>query len=272
MPASRSRRRAVAGAVALALVITVLAASGGVVSGLKGASRVVVAPFAWFLSEIAHPVTDIVGGVLDYSSVVDQNRQLREELALQSEQADEDASLQNQIAQISAAQHLPYVGGLSAVVAEVTVNSPTNFSATFAIDKGRSNGVLAGMPVVGAGGLLGRVLSVSNTSATVLLITDPASIVGATFGRGRINVLLSGHGVNNDIAVSNVAVTAPLAPGTLFVTNSLRGGVFPPGIPVARVLTTTLTPGSSTYNLSLAPTADLHDLYYVDVLLWEPST
>jgi rod shape-determining protein MreC len=272
VPASRPRRRAVAGAVVLALVITVLVASGGVFSGLKAGGRVITAPFAWVLDEIAHPIADVVGGVLNYSSVVAQNRQLREELALQSEQANEDSTLQNQIAQISATEHLPYVGGLSAVVAEVTVNSPTNFSATFTINKGRDSGVLSGMPVVGGGGLIGRVVATSDTSATVLLITDPTSIVGATFGRGRIDLLLSGHGVNNDLGVSNVAVSAPLAPGTLFVTNSLRGGIFPPGIPVARVQSVTYTPGSFTYNMSFTPTADLHNLYYVDVLQWEPST
>lgn len=272
MAAPRPRRRLFAAALALAVIITVLAASGGVVSGLKSAGRVLVAPFAWILGEVAHPIADVVGGVLDYSSVVAQNRQLRAELALQSEQAAEDESLQNQIAQMSAAQHLPYASGISAVVAEVTVNSPTNFSATFTIDKGHSSGVLAGMPVVGAGGLIGRVTAANDTSATVTLITDPSSIVGATFGRGRIDVLLSGHGVNNDLAVSNVPVASPLAPGTLFVTDALRGGIFPPGLPVARVNAVTLTPGSSTYNMSLTPAADLHDLYYVDVLLWEPTS
>jgi len=33
-----------------------------------------------------------------------------------------------------------------------------------------------------------------------------------------------------------------------------------------------LTPGAATYNLSLHPLADLRNLFYLDVVLWEPST
>jgi cell shape-determining protein MreC len=41
---------------------------------------------------------------------------------------------------------------------------------------------------------------------------------------------------------------------------------------VAKVSKVTLTPGAATYNLSLHPLADLRDLEYLDVVLWEPST
>jgi cell shape-determining protein MreC len=43
------------------------------------------------------------------------------------------------------------------------------------------------------------------------------------------------------------------------------------GLPVAKVTAVTLTPGASTYNLSLQPAADLRHLSYLDVVLWEPA-
>ena len=55
-------------------------------------------------------------------------------------------------------------------------------------------------------------------------------------------------------------------------TDGLDGGLFPPGLPVANVSKVTLTPGAATYNLTLRPTADLRNLLYLDVVLWEPST
>ena len=60
--------------------------------------------------------------------------------------------------------------------------------------------------------------------------------------------------------------------GSLLSTDGLQGGLFPPGIPVGRVTKLLVNPGSSTYAVSLKATADLNNLAYVDVVLWEPST
>ncbi len=260
------------GAVVAATVITILIASGGVTSGIRSVGRVVVAPFAWTFSEIARPIADIFGGAVNYSSVVQQNHQLRQELALRSQQANQSAALEQQLQDIATTQHLTYIGNLDSVVAQVTTNSPTNFSASFTIAKGSLDGVLAGMPVVGNGGLIGHVVSTSAHTATVLMITDQTSIVGCTFGNGRTDVLIYGRGVNSPLAAGNVAATSPISPGTIFSTSGLEGGSFPPGLPVARARSVTITPGSNTYDLTLAPAANLSNLSYVSVLLWEPST
>lgn len=272
MAAPRTRRRILAGAVALLAVVTILLATGGVGSGLRAIGRGITAPFVYVFNEIAHPIADLFGGVVNYSSVLQQNKELRAALALANEQAVENEAAQSELAQVSAAQHLPFAPAIARTVAQVTADSPTNFSATITIDKGTSSGVLVGMPVVGAGGLLGRVIAVSSSGATVQLVTDPTSIVGVTFGRGTIDTLVYGRGVNSDLTASAVPSATPLAPGTLLYTSGLRGGEYPPGLPVARIETVALTPGSSDYNLALNPTADFSNLSYVDVLLWEPST
>jgi rod shape-determining protein MreC len=84
--------------------------------------------------------------------------------------------------------------------------------------------------------------------------------------------VVSGRGVNNGLFATSVPLSTSLTPGTLLATDGLDGGLFPTGLPVARVSTVTLTPGAATYNLTLRPTADLRHLSYVDVVLWEPST
>jgi rod shape-determining protein MreC len=69
-----------------------------------------------------------------------------------------------------------------------------------------------------------------------------------------------------------VPLTTSISAGTILSTDGLAGGLFPPGLPVARVSQVKLTPGAATYNVSLEPVADLRHLLYVDVVLWEPST
>jgi cell shape-determining protein MreC len=62
-----------------------------------------------------------------------------------------------------------------------------------------------------------------------------------------------------------------VAPGTKLSTDGLNGALYPPGLPVASVKTVTLTPGAATYNLTLQPAANLRQLSYLDVVIWEPA-
>ena len=129
-----------------------------------------------------------------------------------------------------------------------------------------------GMPVVSDGGLVGRIIATSTHSSTLRLLTDTGSVVGATFGDGQTTVLVSGQGLNNPLNVSGIPDSASVGVGSLLSTNGLQGGLFPPGLPVGRVTKLIVNPGASTYSVSLTPTANLNNLAYVDVVLWEPST
>ena len=253
MASDRSRRRLVVTGVVGTLIVVTVYVAGGVVAGVKSAARAVVFPFAWATDFVAHPIGNMVAGMLDYSDLVAQNQQLREELGQATLKADENATAAAQLRLMNQALHVPWVGSLGTLVAQVTTDSPTNFAATVTISKGKDEGVMDGMPVVADGGLVGRVIAVSSNTATVRLLSDTGSVVEATFANGSTSVLISGE-------------------GSLLSTDGLQGGLFPPGIPVGRVTKLLVNPGSSTYAVSLKATADLNNLAYVDVVLWEPST
>ena len=61
----------------------------------------------------------------------------------------------------------------------------SDFAATIGISVGRDDGVQLNMPVVGAGGLVGQVVQANHHTATVRLITDGQSSVGARYGGER---------------------------------------------------------------------------------------
>lgn len=254
------------------LIIITVYVTGGVVAGAKSAAHAVVFPFSWAADFVARPVGHMVAGMVNYSDIQAQNKQLRYLLAQATLRADENASAAQQLRQLTQALHVPVASSLGTVIAQVTVISPTNFSATVTIDKGQDEGVMDGMPVVADGGLAGRVIAASAHSSLVRLLTDTGSVVGATFASGQTSVLISGQGLNNPLNVTQIPVTASLGVGSLLSTNGLQGGLFPPGLPVGRVTKLLINPGASSYSVSLAPTANLNNLAYVDVVLWEPST
>ena len=243
----------------------------GVGSAHRGAN-IAVTPFSWSINEVARPLGHLFAGAVNYSDVVAQNQKLRYELGQARLQASEQWALERQLGQVSTELNVPFVGGLSTVAAQVTTLSPTSFAATVDISKGRDDGVLAGMPVVANGGLVGVIVSTTPHGATVRLISDVKSSVGVTFGHGTASVIITGRGVNNGLGATSVPLTTTLRTHTLLSTDGLEGGLFPPGLPVARVSAITLTPGAASYDVDVQPTADLRHLLYVDVVLWEPST
>ena len=272
MASNRPRRRLWTAAVVATLLVTLLYLTGGVVSGLRSAANAVVAPFAWTVNLVARPIGHFFAGAIDYSDVVAQNARLRYQLGRAEQRANQAWALERQLGQITSSLNLPSVGTLATVAAQVTSVAPTSFAATVVISKGRADGVLSGMPVVANGGLIGSVIATTSHSATVRLITDTASQVGVTWGQGTSSLVIAGRGVNNALGATSVPLTTGLKPGTVLSTDGLQGGLFPPGLPVASVSAVNLTPGAATYDLVVEPSADLSHLFYVDVVLWEPST
>ncbi len=244
----------------------------GIVSGLRSAANLVVTPFSWSINVIARPIGHLFAGAINYSDVVAQNQKLRYQLGQAQLRINEGWAFDRQMHQLTTQLNVPFVGSLPVVAAQVTTVSPTNFAATVDISKGRDDGVLVGMPVVANGGLVGSVISTTPRGATVRLINDVNSSIGVTFPGSSTSMVVSGRGVNNGLGASAVSLTTTLKPGTILTTDGLRGGIYPVGLPVAKVLTVNLTPGASTYAMTLQPTADLRGLFYVDVVLWEPST
>jgi rod shape-determining protein MreC len=267
----RSRRRTWTLSLAALATLLVLYLTTGVSSGLRSGANIVVSPFSWAVNLVARPIGHLLAGTVNYSDVVAQNQKLRYELGKANERANETWAYTRLLEQMTTNLDLPFVGSLPTVAAQVSALSPTNFAATFTIAKGSDSGIMAGMPVVANGGLVGRVIATTSNTSTVRLITDTASLVGVTFGSGKTSLIVSGRGLNNGLAATSVPLGTSISPGTRLSTNGLNGGLYPAGLPVATVKTVTLTPGAATYNLTLKPAANLHYLSYVDVVIWEPA-
>jgi rod shape-determining protein MreC len=246
--------------------------AGGVVNGVRGVAGGVLRPFSWAVNLIAQPIGHIFAGAVNYSDLVSQNQQLRVALGQAQMSASENAAATQTLAELDAQLHLPFVGTTPSLVAQVVSVSPTNFAATVTISKGSADGLLPGMPVVANGGVVGRVIATTAHGSTVQLVTDANSTISVTFGHQQTTALLSGRGVNDPLSVTAIPITTALNVGETLYTSALSGGTMPGDLPVAKVQSIAVTPGSSTYSAVVSPVADLQHLSFVDVLLWEPST
>ncbi|MER3398062.1 MAG: rod shape-determining protein MreC [Chloroflexota bacterium] len=122
-------------------------------------------------------------------------------------------------------------------LADVIGREPAPFVEAVIVNKGSQDGIEPGMVVVGAAGLLGKVVKVSAGTARVLLLTDPSSAVAARIQRSdarEITGLVVGQGQGR-LLMRYIAQGEPLQVGDQVVTSGL-GETFPKGLAIGRVV------------------------------------
>ena len=101
------------------------------------------------------------------------------------------------------------------------------------LNKGSKDGVEVGSPVIGPGGLLGRVTNISLFTSSVTLLTSPESKVGVWVDRIQTNGLLLGLGENYPTLILYSKDT-DIKVGD-FVSSSPASTLLPPNIPIGIV-------------------------------------
>jgi rod shape-determining protein MreC len=258
-----------------AVTIITLDARGGlhvVTSGVRSVAADAFSPIRSGVNAVVEPIGSFLAGSVHYGAVREQNQKLQSEIDQLKMQDRSAADQAEALRQLSALLHLPFVGNLQTVPAQVTDFGTSDFAATIDINVGRSDGVQLSMPVVGNGGLVGQVVKVSHHTATVRLITDGQSEVGTRYGPAPGSLaVLGGTGAGKPLSADLVPSNTPLTNGEVFTTSGLQGALFPAGIPVARVVSSHTGDTATQESVSLQPEADLAHLRYVSVILWGPS-
>ena len=103
------------------------------------------------------------------------------------------------------------------------------------IDKGGEDGIVVGMPVESARGLVGQVFRTTANSAQVVLITDNASSIPARLGSSRATGLLRGGGLGGSVSIDWIDLQYEIAVGEVVLTSGL-GGKFPQDMVIGRVI------------------------------------
>ena len=118
--------------------------------------------------------------------------------------------------------------------AEVLYAARDPFSRKVVIDRGSQQGVRAGQPVVDDRGLVGQVTRAYPWLAEVTLVTDKGQFVPVQNVRNGLRAVLSGTGSDGALELRFIPVRADFQDGDELVTSGIDG-VYPPGLPVARV-------------------------------------
>ncbi|MCL1890618.1 MAG: rod shape-determining protein MreC [Coriobacteriia bacterium] len=117
---------------------------------------------------------------------------------------------------------------LSGTTARVISRTTDSWNRTITINKGTSDGLSIGMPVMNADGLLGQVETVGLFSSTVRLLMDQRSGVAVFLQSSRTEGVVSGSS-EGLLYLDLIPLAAPVKQGDAVITSG-AGGVYPKGL------------------------------------------
>ncbi len=140
------------------------------------------------------------------------------------------------------------------LLAEVISIDTTLLRQRLIINKGARDGVLLNQVAINGDGILGQVSSVGPWSAEIILLTDPEHALPVQITRNQLRSVAVGSGNVGQLLLPYLAVNADVKAGDLLVSSGL-GGVFPAGLPVARVVGVSKAPNQLLAQITAAPIA-----------------
>ena len=162
--------------------------------------------------------------------------------------------------------------GYALVPARVIGLGPSqSFSATVTIDAGSRAGLHPDMTVLNNDGLVGRILRVTRTTATVLLIVDADSTVGGRVGETMDLGFLSGQGETGDDAGLDLRLVdqsvVPARDDTVVTWGSDGEAPYVAGVPIGRVSEVYSSLRDSSQRAVIEPYVDFAALDLVGVVV-----
>jgi rod shape-determining protein MreC len=153
-----------------------------------------------------------------------ENRRLKGELV-----AVEEIRLSNQ--RLRKLLEFRETTGLPVIPARIIAVDATSWFRTVVIDKGQHDGLIEGLPVVVAEGVVGRIIKCAARQSRVMLITDASSAAAALVQSSRARAICRGEG--DGLSLEFLQQQEEIAIGDTIITSG-TGGIFPKGLVLGR--------------------------------------
>lgn len=168
------------------------------------------------------------------ASLRHENDQLRARNLQLSTQANQAAVLTQENTHLRAVLELRQHIATRSTPVEIQYDTADPFTQKIVIGQGMQQGIQVGAPVVSEDGVVGQVTRVFPLQAEVTLITDRDLAIPVQVLRTGLRSVIYGTPRGDSLDLRFVPTSADLVAGDELVTSGLDG-VYPPGLPVAKV-------------------------------------
>jgi rod shape-determining protein MreC len=183
--------------------------------------------------------------------------QLRNELRAQQLVTMRQAALERENATLRGLNTaLPEVIERRLIGEVISVETSSKVRQRLLINRGGTHGVYKSQPVITGDGVLGQVFRTGPFSSEVILITDPEHMLPVQVVRSGVRTIALGTGRSTSLELPYVPQNYDVKVGDLVVTSGLDG-VFPFGLPVARITKVELDPTQPLAQIYAVPLAGI---------------
>lgn len=269
-----TRARAVLGVLLLISATLVLLDVRGssTVGSLRGLVSAIVGPVQTAVAAAAHPFVMSAQSAASFGDYGERSQEASEQLAQALGASSATDDLKRTAADLEAMLKTAGTGGYQVVPARVVAyGSAQTFTGMVTIDIGSGDGISTDMTVMNGGGLVGKVVAVGPTTATVQLVTDDDSVIGARLSSTGDAGALQGTGQPGESVLRLLDPTAPVKEGDKLVTfGSPDGRPYAAGLPLGTVIGLRGEPGQADRLAVVAPAARMGALDIVGVVVAAP--
>ena len=252
---------------ALAIFLMVADARFHLVQPIRSVVGTILYPAQWLALK---PVQMVLGGSKYFDDLQTAQRgeeEARKALASQAERASQADAMAQDNARLRALLELRQTTLTPGRAAEVLYDAADPYSRKIIIDQGQTQGIVPGSPVIDADGVLGQVTLVNAFTSEVTLVIDrDLSIPVQNTRTGARSVAFgdaTAHGAGMELRF--MGANADLREGDLLATSGVDG-VYPAGVPVARIDRIERRADSAFARIYCMPLATVSGARYVLVL------
>ena len=139
------------------------------------------------------------------------------------------------------------------------------------LNKGQSDGVFKGQPILDAHGVFGQITQVGRYTSEAILISDPEHAIPVRVNRSGLRTIAAGTGNLNKLNMPFLTGEADIKVGDLLISSGL-GGIFPAGYPVGIVTRMERNPAETFATVEARPLAKLDSDYEVVLIWYQPPS
>jgi rod shape-determining protein MreC len=263
----------VLGALAL-LTISFRSPTSGALHDVQGYGASALRPFQVAAHRVARPFRDAYGYVDGLAHARSENTKLRREVRqwrAQATQYQAQAGRAQDLQKLLRVEGGPKYPSDFRFVNTSVISFPLGaFAQQITIAAGSDDGLRINTPIIDQDGLLGHVVVVGPSTASVQLITDADSNVPARDIANGVRGLIR-HGVGNSLLLDQVSKEQSIAKGDVIVTQGTVDrrypDLYPYGIPIGRVLSVDRSDIASYLTVQVLPFARFDSLDTVAALI-----
>jgi rod shape-determining protein MreC len=250
---------------ALAVLFLVLDSTGNLDNAFAFLQNPLSSAMGWTAARV-DSLADAIAGPRDLQAarqrIVELEAQVVEQERTISELRERQQEYQTYVDLFNRASEAPQ---FQRITASVIGRDPNPLFQSLIIDRGTRDGILVGMPVESARGLVGQVFQATPDSAHVLLISDNVMSVAGRLSTSRAEGMIFGRGVGATLSMEWIDLEAPVEIGDIVLTSG-AGGFFPEDLVIGRVTDVERSEAELFQTAVLEPAVDFDSLEVVFVI------